>query len=62
MENHITVINTAIKEDEDLDLLCNSLNALAGRLQRIDNSNAYFFILRAQAAIDALRDMLDKEN
>ena len=59
-EDRITVIKTAIKDEEDLDLLCNSLNAVAGRQKRLGNDD-YIYTLRAQHAIEALRKLLDEE-
>lgn len=53
-------IETAIKQEEDLDLLCNSLNAQAGRFKYSDPV-LRCYLLRAQAAINSLCEMLKSE-
>lgn len=52
------IIRTSIKDNEDLDLLCNTLNAQAGRFLYSD-PHLYAVIIRAQAAIVALEEKLD---
>ena len=54
------IIETAIKAEEDLDLLCNSLNAQAGRFLYSDPTLRNY-LLRAQAAISSLCEMLENE-
>lgn len=54
------IIETAINPEEDLDLLCNSLNAQAGRFSYSDPALRNY-LLRAQAAISRLREMLEDE-
>lgn len=50
-------VQTAIKE-EDVDLLCNTLNAEAGRFNYSDPS-LRMVLLRAQATITALAEKID---
>ncbi len=54
------IIETAIKPEEDLDLLCNSLNAQAGRFKYSDPALRNY-LLRAQAAINSLCEMLESK-
>lgn len=54
------IIETAIKPEEDLDLLCNSLNAQAGRFLYSDPALSNY-LLRAQAAINKLCEILESE-
>lgn len=54
------IIETAFNSEEDLETLSNTLNAQACRFLNSDRF-LYYTILRAQAAIDALTIMLDKE-
>ena len=54
------IIETAIKSEEDLDLLCNSLNAQAGRFFYSD-PDLRNYLLRAQAAINSLCEILESE-
>lgn len=54
------IIETAIKYEENLDLLCNSLNAQAGRFLYSD-PDLCNYLLRAQAAINSLCEMLEDE-
>ena len=54
-------IKTALKQEEDLDLLCNSLNAQAGRFLYSDPA-LRDYLLRAQAAINSLCKMLKSEH
>ena len=54
------IIETALKSEEDLDLLSNTLNAQAGRFLYSDLA-LYYAILRAQAAIDTLTRMLEEK-
>ena len=56
----IVFIQTWEKDNEDLNLLSNTLNAEAGRF-RISDKHVYYVLLRAQAAIEALRTMLREE-
>ena len=53
------VIQTSIKDKEDLDLLCNTLNAEAGRFMYTDQ-HLRNVLLRAQAAIVALENELNE--
>lgn len=56
-------INSSMPIDpdhEDLDLLCNSLNAEAGRARRQHQVQLSFYLLRAQAAISRLRERLEE--
>lgn len=50
------VIKTTAKDEEDLDLLCNTLNAEAGRFLYTDK-HLYCVLIRAQAAITQLDEM-----
>ena len=54
------IIQTSVKDSEDLDLLCNTLNAEAGRFQYTDQ-HLRDVLLRAQAAVVALEELLNDE-
>ena len=55
------IIETSMKPEEDLDLLCNTLNAEAGRFLQSDPYH-YQVLTRAQAAIQTLAELLDNAN
>lgn len=55
------IIETSVKPEEDLDLLCNTLNAEAGRFLQSDPHH-YRVLIRAQAAIQTLVELLDNAN
>ena len=54
------IIQTSVKEEEDLDLLSNTLNAEAGRFLYSDH-NLYCVIIRAQMAIAELQRLLEQQ-
>lgn len=56
------IIETAMNPEEDLDLLCNTLNAEAGRFLHSDNNYLYCILIRAQMAIMELTKLLDSAN
>lgn len=52
------IIHTNAKVDEDIDLLCNTLNAEAGRfMYNAHDRHLYYVLLRAQAAITTLAEL-----
>lgn len=53
------IIETSVKPEEDLDLLCNTLNAEAGRFLYSD-PHLYQVLIRAQAAIQSLLELQEK--
>ena len=53
------IIPTSLKDEEDLDLLCNTLNAEAGRFMYKD-TRLRQILLRAQAAIVSLEALLQE--
>lgn len=55
------IIETAVNQEEDLDSLCNTLNAEAGRFLYSDN-HLYCILIRAQMAIAELSKLLDIAN
>lgn len=55
------IIETAVNPEEDLDLLCNTLNAEAGRFLYSDPHH-YRVLIRAQMAITEFSKLLDSAN